>query len=235
MKQGFLRALSVYVCDNMEYREEDFLPLSGLQHFKFCRRQWALIHIEAQWAENYRTIDGEIMHKNAHNDAFNEKRGEIYITRSMRVFSASLGVTGSCDIVEFKKCTNGITLNGKDGLWQPFPIEYKRGSPKEHTADALQLCAQAMCLEEMLCCRIDKGAIFYGEIRHRHEIEIDFSLRSEVRELSSEMHELYNRGYTPKVKTGKFCNACSLKDICMPELMKKKSVDEYLRKAMEVT
>ena len=217
----------------MVYKEEDFLQLSGLQHFKFCRRQWALIHIENLWAENYRTTDGMIFHENAHNGSFSESRGNLYITRGIRIFSETLGVSGTCDVLEFRKSEDGITIKDKEGLWQPYPVEYKRGKPKDNTSDALQLCAQAMCLEEMLCCSISKGALYYGETQHRQEIDLNEDLRNEVKKLLSEMHELFNRGYTPKVKPTKGCNACSLKDLCLPELMQKKSVASYLHKAME--
>ena len=142
----------------MIYQEEDFLQLSGLQHFKFCRRQWALIHIENQWAENFRTTDGAILHENVHNGNFSESRGDRLITRDMRIFSRTLGVSGSCDVLEFHRRGDGIPLQGRESLWQPYPVEYKRGKPKENTADELQLCGQAMCLEEMLCCEIPSPA-----------------------------------------------------------------------------
>ncbi len=217
----------------MEYDEEDFLQLSGLQHFKFCRRQWALIHIENQWAENYRTADGRILHENAHNSEFSEQRGDRLITRDMRVFSATLGVSGACDILEFHRGSTGIPLKGKTGLWQPYPVEYKRGKPKQDTEDALQLCGQAMCLEEMLCCEIPVGALYYGEIRRRTEVLFTPDLRLEVQKLLTEMHALYDRGHTPKVKPTKACNACSLKELCLPKLMRSKSVETYLHRTME--
>lgn len=217
----------------MIYAEEDFLQLSGLQHFKFCRRQWALIHIEQQWAENFRTTDGAILHENAHNGDLTESRGDVLITRDMRVFSPALGVSGACDVLEFHRSAVGIPLKGRGGLWQPFPVEYKRGRPKEHDADALQLCGQAMCLEEMLCCDIPKGALYYGETRRRTEVVFTPELREEVRSLLSEMHTLYARGHTPKVKPTKGCNACSLKELCLPKLMKNKSVSAYLCRGME--
>ena len=217
----------------MEYDEEDFLQLSGLQHFKFCCRQWALIHIENQWAENYRTADGRILHENAHNSEFSEQRGDRLITRDMRVFSATLGVSGACDILEFHRGSTGIPLKGKTGLWQPYPVEYKRGKPKQDTEDALQLCGQAMCLEEMLCCEIPVGALYYGEIRRRTEVLFTPDLRLEVQKLLTEMHALYDRGHTPKVKTTKACNACSLKELCLPKLMRSKSVETYLHRTME--
>lgn len=218
---------------SMEYKEEDFLQLSGLQHFKFCRRRWALIHIEHQWAENYRTIDGAILHQNAHDTAFQESRGDRFITRGVSVYSAELGVSGQCDVLEYRQGNTGIPLAGKDGLWQPYPVEYKRGKPREDTGDTLQLCGQAMCLEAMLCCDIPEGALYYGEIRRRQRVTFTPELRLQVRELLEQMHELYQRGYTPKVRPSKFCNACSLKELCLPKLMKNRSVSAYLKSAME--
>ena len=217
----------------MVYKEEDYLQLSGLQHFKFCRRQWALIHIEDQWMENYRTTDGKILHERAHDGSLSESRNDLLITRDMRIASAELGVSGSCDVLEFHRRENGIPLKGREGLWQPYPVEYKRGQPKNDSADELQLCGQAMCLEEMLCCEIPKGALYYGEIRRRQEILFTPALRQEVETLLKEMHMLYDRGWTPKVKPTKACNACSLRELCLPKLMKKRSVEGYLQKAME--
>ena len=218
----------------MIYPEESFLRLSGLQHFKFCRRPWALIHIENQWAENYRTTDCAILHERAHDKDLTECRGDLLITRDMRIFSQSLGVSGACDVVEFHSGSTGIPLDGRCGLWQPYPVEYKRGRPKQDTADALQLCGQAMCLEEMLCCEIPVGALYYGETRRRTEVIFAPELRQEVRSLIDEMHALYERGRTPKVKPTKSCNACSLKELCLPKLMRKPSVADYLRKNLEV-
>ena len=143
----------------MAYNESDFLLLSGIQHFAFCRRQWALIHIEDQWAENERTVGGELLHEKAHDERQRERRGDVLITRNMRVFSPSLGVSGSCDVVEFRKAPDGVPLMGETGLWKPYPVEYKHGAPRGDTANELQLCAQAMCLEEMLCCEIGEGAL----------------------------------------------------------------------------
>ena len=217
----------------MAYREEEFLQLSGIQHFKFCRRRWALIHLEQQWAENYRTVDGELMHHNAHDTVSRESRGDLIITRGVSVFSPTLGVSGQCDVLEYRRGDAGIPIRGKEGLWQPFPVEYKRGSPREDTGDALQLCGQAMCLEEILCCAIPEGALYYGEIRRRVPVAFTEELREEVRQMLAQMHELYHRGHTPKVKPSKSCNACSLKELCLPKLMKSRSVSDYLKKAME--
>ena len=217
----------------MNIREEDWLQLSGLQHFAFCRRQWALIHFEDQWAENFRTVDGSLMHENAHDQGFRESRGDVLIVRGLAVHSAQLGISGQCDVVEFHQDPDGISLQGREGTWRPYPIEYKRGKPKDGPADALQLCAQAMCLEEMLCCAIQEGAIYYGETRHRTVVPLTQDLRSQVRDSLVEMHDLYQKHYTPKVKPTKACNACSLKDLCLPKLMRVKKVADYLTGAME--
>lgn len=146
---------------NGDYSDDELLQLSGLQHFLFCRRQWALIHIENIWSENYRTMDGDVMHQRAHSEMLTEKRGDTVITRGMAVVSRSLGVSGQCDVVEFKKSEEGVSIFGWDEKWLPFPVEYKRGQPKDGNFDAAQLCCQAMCLEEMLLCRIPSGALYY--------------------------------------------------------------------------
>lgn len=216
-----------------QYQEDDYLQLSGLQHFCFCRRQWALIHIENQWAENYRTVDGELMHENAHNADFQESRGDLLIVRGLAIHSARLGVSGQCDVVEFRRSPDGVSLRKREGLWQPYPIEYKRGKPKEGLEDKLQLCGQAMCLEEMLCCAIPEGALYYGEPRRRLTVSFTQELRGQVQSSLEEMHDLYQKRYTPKAKPTKSCNACSLKDICVPKLLRAKKVADYLSKAME--
>lgn len=213
--------------------EDDFLQLSGLQHFIFCRRQWALIHIEKQWAENYRTTDGELFHQRVHQNEYSESRGDVLIRRGVYVHSYQLGVSGQCDVLEFHKDPNGITLQGKKDRWRPFPVEYKRGAPKENDADEVHLCAQAICLEEMLCCNIPEGAIFYGEPRRRVIVSFDAEKRQRVQDCLTEMRDYYRRGYTPKCKPKKGCSACSLKDLCMPELQRKKRVETYLQEQME--
>jgi CRISPR-associated exonuclease Cas4 len=219
----------------MEYNEEDFLSLSGIQHFAFCRRQWALIHIEQYWQENLRTVEGQILHEKAHDPFSSEKRGNLIISRDMAVFSRTLGVSGACDIVEFRVSPNGVQINGRDGLYLPIPVEYKRGSPKENECDALQLCAQAICLEEMLLCKIPEGYLYYGETNHRQKILLDEELRSRVKSTFAAMHELYNRRHTPKVKPGKGCKACSLEEYCMPTLCRNNSVSAYINSRLEGT
>ncbi len=212
----------------MAYNEEEYLQISGLQHFAFCRRQWALIHIEQLWAENLRTVEGSMLHERAHDASQREKRGDLLITRDMRVFSPTLGISGACDVVEFRRRPDGVPLTGQSGLFVPYPVEYKRGAPRMDHANDLQLCAQAMCLEEMLCCEIPEGALYFGETHHRQNVMLTGELRDEVREKLEEMHRLYEKQYTPKVKPSKSCNACSLKELCLPRMMNRKSVKAYL-------
>ena len=217
----------------MEYAEDDYLMISGIQHFKFCRRQWALIHVEQQWAENVHTVTGELMHKKAHDPYLTEKRKDTIIVRALPVSSRKLGISGECDVVEFHKCEDGIQLHGHRGLYSVFPVEYKKGKPKLTEEDKLQVAAQALCLEEMFSTRVEQGAIFYGETRRREPIEITEELREEVIHMLTEMHQYYARKYTPKVKPSKACNACSLKDICLPKLNKTVSVKTYIEQRLE--
>lgn len=214
----------------MEYKEEDFLMLSGIQHFSFCKRQWALIHIEQQWQENLRTIEGEILHEKTHDITIKEKRGDLIVSRGMAIFSRILGVTGACDVVELHKASDGVSIFGREGTYKPIPVEYKRGKPKEDESDILQLCAQAMCLEEMLLCEIPEAFLYYGETKRRLKIILDDGLRQRVKTIFKEMHELYDKRYTPKVKLSKSCKACSLTEVCMPKLCKNPSAIDYIKK-----
>lgn len=216
----------------MSFKEDEYLQLSGIQHFAFCPRQWALIHLEQQWAENYRTADGSLIHETAHNGS-RESRGDLLIVRGLSISSTVLGISGQCDVVEFHRSTKGIPLPDRPGLWLPYPVEYKRGKPKEHDADALQLCAQAMCLEEMLCCTVPGGALYYNEPRRRTKIMFTPELRNNVQALCMRMHELYRRGHTPQAKKRKACNACSLYALCLPKLFQSTSVSDYLNGWME--
>lgn len=217
----------------MVYDEADCLQLSGLQHFVFCRRQWALIHLEQQWTENLRTMDGRIVHQRAHDAAQRERRGETIITRDLRIFSHDLGLSGACDVVEFRRSETGVPLAGVEGCYQPYPVEYKKGRPRCDHANEVQLCAQAMCLEEMLCCTIPEGALYFSETRQRVPVALTQALRDEVTTAAAEMHQLAQRRHTPKVKRTKACNACSLKELCLPALMKKPSVNAYYQARLE--
>lgn len=213
--------------------KNDPIMLSGIQHFAYCRRQWALIHVEQQWAENERTIDGNLMHRRAHDALQTESRGNLLIMRGLRIRSYEMNITGVCDVVEFHKDDEGIELSGYDGMWSVYPVEYKRGEPKLHNADELQLCAQAMCLEEMLMCNIEEGSLFYGETRRRERVLFTQELRQRVRAMFQEMHGYMDRGYTPSAHPDKGCNACSLKELCLPRLHRGGSVKDYMRRHME--
>lgn len=213
--------------------DRDALLISGLQHFAFCPRQWALIHIEQQWQENERTADGRIFHTRAHEGPEHELRGDTLILRGLHVFSDALGVRGTCDVVEFYRDPNGVRLDSYDGLWRPYPIEYKRGEPKSGNADRLQLCVQAMCLEEMLLCRIPQGSLFYGETRRREVVELDEALRAEATGMLAQMRKYDAAGYTPRARQTKSCNACSLHEICLPRLQKTAAVSAYICERLE--
>ncbi len=213
-----------------QYTSDDLLPLSGIQHFLFCRRQWALIHVERQWQENWRTVEGKHLHEQVDQPFFNESRNGLLITRSMPVASYTLGLVGVCDVVEFTPSTNGVKLHGRQGSYLAAPVEYKRGHQKESHCDTVQLCAQAICLEEMLSLQIPFGYIYYGETRRRLTVPLDHELREQVQKLSAEMHQYFSRGYTPKCKPSKSCKACSLRDICLPALSDKNTaVSAYIQ------
>lgn len=217
-----------------EYPSEELLPISGIQHFMFCRRQWALIHVERQWQENALTAEGRLLHKRVDDPFFNETRNGVVTARAVPVTSYQLGLTGVCDVIEFTESSLGVKLPGQQGLFLPAPVEYKRGKPKSEPCDEAQLCVQAICLEEMLSVSIPHGFLYYGEIRHRIEVELTAELRSMVHEISDEMHAYFQRGYTPRVKPTKACRSCSLADICLPELQKKNiSASQYIRKQIE--
>jgi len=237
-----------------EYTQDDLLPLSGIQHFLFCRRQWALIHIEQQWKENALTAEGRIMHKRADDPFFTETRNGVVTARSVPVASYRLGLSGVCDVVEFTPSSvlhpsgtsrtpsptlgegwgEGVKLPNREGLYLPAPVEYKRGKPKREPVDEAQLCAQAMCLEEMLSTSIPRGYLYYGQTRHREEVEFTTALRTLVQDMSAEMHNYFSRGYTPKVKTHKGCRSCSLADICLPVLQEKViAASRYIKQQIE--
>ena len=201
-----------------EYPPDELLPLSGIQHFCFCRRQWALIHVEQQWQENVLTVEGKLLHKRTDDPFFSEVHEGVITARAMPVASYRLGFTGVCDVVEFYPSSEGARLRGREGIYLPAPVEYKRGKEKRDRSDEAQLCAQAICLEEMLSVDITVGYLYYGEIRHRIKIELTNELRDFVHAMAQEMHGYFQRGYTPRVKPSKACRSCSLEDVCLPGL-----------------
>lgn len=217
----------------MDNSEDDYLMISGIQHFEFCKRQWALIHIENQWEENVRTTEGKFLHEKADQPFIREKRGDKLIVRGMPIHSRELKITGICDVVEFKRNEEGIELASVTGKYLPSPIEYKRGKPKKNEADILQLAAQAICLEEMLLCDVQKGYMYYHELRKRIEIPINAELREKLKSIISEMHVYYKRKHTPRVKPGSFCKNCSLKNLCVPGMLERQSVKSYINRMLK--
>lgn len=218
------------------YTEEEYLMISGMQHFAFCRRQWALIHIDCVWQENRLTAEGELLHKNAHNDHFVEKRQGVLVTRGMKVASATLGMTGQCDVVEFIKAEDreaGALLHKHRGRWKVCPVEYKHGKDKLDDSDKLQLCCEAMGLEEMLACHIQHGYLYYHEIRRRRQIDFTPELREKVKAIAEEMHQYFRRRHIPRVKPQKCCKSCSLKEMCLPKLLRNISVKDYYHKMLQ--
>lgn len=210
-----------------ENREAE-ATLSALQHFAYCRRQWGLIFVERQWAENARTAEGQVFHQTAHHGPESEARGDLLILRGLRVASPALRLGGVCDVVEFHRSPSGVPLMGREGFWLPYPVEYKKGSDQTRESDEVQLCGQALCLEDMLCCQIPEGSLFYGETRRRTRVAFDEPLRQRTFSLLQEMLGHMARGHTPAAKPHKGCNACSLRDICLPKLSRTPSVADYV-------
>ena len=220
------------------YDEDDLLPISALQHLAFCERQWALIHLEGAWEENRLTVEGHQLHDRVH-DAETEARGDLRIARGLRLRSLCLGLTGMADVVEFHRLPDrdsgpfGVKLEGIPGLWKPLIVEYKRGSPKPDRCDEVQLCAQSLCLEEMLEMTAPSASLFYGRPRRRYDILLDETLRAETEALALRLHELTRAGNTPAATYSKKCPNCSLLDVCLPKATAKvKGVGQYLARGI---
>lgn len=209
------------------YGEDDLLPLSGIQHFAFCRRQWALIHIDRRWEENGLTASGRVLHERVHNGPLREKRGGIITCRQLRIVTYRYGFQGVCDAVEWRQSETGMTLPGEQGYWQCYPVEYKRGHPKKRDEDRLQLALEALALEEMLEYPVRKAALYYGKERRRTELIIDEDLLAQLDRYSREMHDYLRQHYVPKVKPSKACHSCSLLNFCMPETQDKNVATYY--------
>lgn len=205
------------------YAEDELLPISALSHLLFCERRCALVHIEQIWDENRLTAEGRALHERVH-DADNESRGDVRIARGLRLRSLQLGLIGMADVIEFHK-------TGKD--WTPFPVEYKRGKPKIDSCDKVQLCAQAMCLEEMLQTAIPAGALFYGATHRREDVAFDQPLRDLTAAMAERLHCLVKSGITPAADYEKKCESCSLFSVCMPKTAgQHKSAKEYLARML---
>lgn len=213
------------------YREDELLPISALQHLVFCPRQCALIHIEQLWSENVFTAEGRGLHEKVHETEA-ESRPGVRIVRGLRLRSLELGLVGQADVVEFHEDAGGGAVPGLDGRYRPFPVEYKRGKPKADVCDEVQLCAQAMCLEEMLATSIPRGALFYGRPRRRQEVEFTETLRQQTRDTAGQLRELLRNGQTPTAAYSKKCESCSLLERCLPRITGvKKNIRHYLSQA----
>jgi CRISPR-associated exonuclease Cas4 len=219
---------------NPVYSPDDYLMISGLQHYYFCKRQWGLIHIGQAWADNALTVEGNLLHAQADDPFFTEIRKDLLISRAMAVSSASLGFSGVLDVVEFHQEKDGIPLRGREGRWQPNIVEYKHGKPKKNKCDLMQLTAQAICLEEMLGCIIQSADLFYATPKRRTTVPIDTDLRQEMKTLAKELHTAYAGGVISKAESHKNCPKCSLYELCMPRLtLKRQSVTNYMNRNIE--
>lgn len=217
------------------YSDEDLLLISGLQHVAFCEKQWVLIHMEQEWEENPLTIEGKHLHEFVHEQG-RESRGAIRTVTGMRLRSLKLGLYGIADMVEFHHDSSGVEIknianNGE--RWIPYPIEYKRGRKRYDIADEVQLCAQALCLEEMLGLPILKGAIYYGQPRRRNVIDFSLEIKDEVYRLCSKARKLYEGECAPQYNTGTHCKNCSLANVCMPNLTSKDKSAKYVENILK--
>jgi len=213
------------------YQEDEFLPISALQHLIFCERQCALIHVEGVWEENRWTVEGHHLHERVHRGD-GESRGDVRIARALALRSFRLGLTGMADVVEFRR---EESASGND-VWIPYPVEYKRGRPKPDRCDEVQLCAQALCLEEMLKVKVPVGALFYGKTHRRTDVSFDRELRALTEQTAARLHLLVTTGRTPAAAYDKKCDQCSLRDMCLPKTTSgrrsaKRFIAEALREA----
>lgn len=222
------------------FGEDELLPVSALHHLAFCERRWGLIHLERIWEDNVLTVEGNQLHKRAHV-AEAEVRAGVRISRALPLRSLRLGLYGVADVVEFHPVEEGgagpdagTRLEGVAGLWRPYPVEYKRGRPNPTRCDEVQVCAQALCLEEMLGIAVPEGAIFFGRPRRRMALEFDEDLRARTEALARRLHELSKAGRTPAPVYEKRCRNCSLLEVCMPRVIEKsKVVERYLARALD--
>lgn len=213
------------------YTEEELLPLSLIQHFLFCERRAALVQIEGLWEDNLFTVEGRHLHHKVDDDVLPESRGDQRVTRGLLLHSFELGLSGKADVVEFHRVceeelatppraddmATAIQLAGASGLWRPYPVDYKRGRLRHEEGFEAQLCAQALCLEEMLSVAVPEGAVYYGKPRRRLIVAFDETLRATTHNAASRLHELIDSRRTPKVRYAKKCDSCSLFSLCMPK------------------
>ncbi|MDR1885593.1 MAG: CRISPR-associated protein Cas4 [Synergistaceae bacterium] len=209
------------------YSDDDLLAISGLQHMAFCERQWALIHIEREWDDNVLTIEGRHLHEFVHEQGSGSRSGALMI-RGLRLRSLEIGLYGVADLVEFHPSDDGAEVEGHPGRWRPYPVEYKRGVKRYDRADEIQVCAQALCLEEMFGATVRFGAVYHGQPRRRTETEISDSLRNEMKSLCARARELLDVGGRARPNVGRHCKNCSLVVQCMPGVISRDGSAEYM-------
>ncbi len=217
------------------FTEYDLIPISALQHFAFCERQCGLIHLEGAWAENRLTVEGKQLHERADSDE-TEVRGDLRIARGLRIRSLKHGLVGRADVVEFYRdeAPGAVELEGVDGRWRPIPIEYKRGRVKFNSIDEVQICAQALCLEEMLGSVIEGGFLFYGKTRRRHPVTFSPTLRHATTDCVERIRVAMASGKTPHARYQKKCDRCSLYELCLPKAIEQsQQVREYLDRSVQ--
>lgn len=216
------------------YCEDELLILSNIQHFCFCPRQWQLISLEQLWEENHLTAQGRILHDKVDQPSKSARIGDIITMRSVPLVSYKLGLVGISDAVELtpalETSTTSFVHPKYPGKWDAKPIEYKKGRPKRHNADILQLCAEAICLEEMYGIEIPEGAIFYGETKRHLNVPLDKFIRKETENTAHAMHHAFTQKKTIPPKYSSRCKSCSLYEICLPKIAKQKSAKYYLQK-----
>lgn len=223
------------------FDEDELLPLSGLQHIEFCERRAALVCVEGLWDDNLLTIEGRVLHERTHEPA-TETRGDLRIARSLWLRSLRLGLSCKADVVEFHRVVEvggssqrelGAVLPGITGRWRPYPVEYKRGRRRHDRGYEVQLCAQALCLEEMLDVSVTEGALFYGKSGRRLEVAFDADLRSATEDAAMRLHRLVRAGKTPSARYEKKCDECSLLSLCLPSVVgARRSARTYLDNAL---
>lgn len=216
----------------MAYDDDELLPLSGIQHYAFCKRQWSLLTVDGVWEENQLTMLGSLFHERAHDQSIREHRGDVIIVRGLWVVSHELGLSGVCDVVEFHQDPGGLPLANEEGRWLVVPVEYKHGVSKRTDADRLQVCAQGMCLEEMTGATIGQGFLYYGKSRSREIVPFSDELREKVRRFCEEMHSAYRRKASFKPVKTKACASCSLNARCLPDRVVVANVSAYIRRKL---
>lgn len=213
----------------MSYSDEDCIAISGLQHLAFCKRQWGLIHLDQEWAENFLTAEGRVMHERV-DSGYQEFRRGVRQYSGLHIRNLELGLYGRMDVLEVEE-TDGPSIDipwiNLSGNWKLRPVEFKHGKPKNHDADLIQLCAQALCIEEMTGIPITEGSIYYCEIRRRTEYSFSEDIRSRTIELTNEAHSLIKSGKLPTAEKNHNCKSCSLIEFCQPRVNQSARMEKY--------